>query len=233
MPYFISRIFQEIKHISSTTELDGMLKEVLYMDDQLVYHLAGRLGFINRPPGINKLYWTFAIIEDHLSDYEKIIDKRLIEEEIQDLSVSTVDGSNIPVDRRDSSASNGSGSRGAFYGHKTSISCGTNCIPVVSITESGRTADSSLFSDSIAPIINLTKATSKEIFAICVDAGYSSTPIIAEIEANNAIPFVDINPRGSHLLQKLKEASNDLTELSKKAIKQGLKKKIEKNGSMM
>jgi len=74
------------------------------------------------------------------------------------------------------------------------------------------------------PILTLAKDTGSEIIAITADAGYSSTSVINEIEAANVIPFVDINKRGSKLLKKLKTAVNNLRDLSKQAIKNGLSK---------
>ncbi len=72
------------------------------------------------------------------------------------------------------------------------------------------------------PILTLERVTDSEILVICADAGYSSTSVITEIKAANAIPFVDLNKRGSKLLQKLKTSINNLRDLSKLAIRKGL-----------
>ncbi len=118
MPHLHARIYQHINHISSTTELDGKLKTVEFLENVLSYTLAGRIGFVNRPPGIKKLYWYLDLLETKLIYYEKSIDIMLVEEKVQDLSVISIDGCNIPVDCRDLSASNGTGSKGFFLDTK-------------------------------------------------------------------------------------------------------------------
>lgn len=200
MAHLNARIYQHINHISSITELDGKLKTVSFIDNRLCFDIAGRLGFVNRPPGIKKLYWYSDYLESNLQIYEKAIDKLLIKENIQDLSVNSIDGCNLSVDCRNLEASNGTGSRG-FFGHKTSIGCGTNCLPIVSRTETGKTADVALFKQSLNPILTLAKDTGSEIIAITADAGYSSTSVIHAIEAADVIPFVDFNKRNSKLLK--------------------------------
>ena len=114
MSHLHARIFQYINHISSTTELDGKLKTVSLINNKLCFDLAGRLGFVNRAPGIKKLYWYSDFLETKLEKYDNIIDKLLIKENVQDLSVNSIDGCNIPVDCRDLEASNGKGSKGFF-----------------------------------------------------------------------------------------------------------------------
>ncbi|MCF2141237.1 MAG: hypothetical protein K9W44_14350 [Candidatus Lokiarchaeota archaeon] len=114
MAHLNARIYQHINHISSITELDGKLKTVSFIDNRLCFDIAGRLGFVNRPPGIKKLYWYSDYLESNLQIYEKAIDKLLIKENIQDLSVNSIDGCNLSVDCRNLEASNGTGSRGFF-----------------------------------------------------------------------------------------------------------------------
>ena len=128
----------------------------------------------------------------------------------------------IPADKRDKSASNGVGSRGITYGHKTSIPAGTFCLPYKSKTETGSTADITQFYPTMDYVVNLAKKTNQDIWVMTADAVYTSIKIIDYIENNNAIPFVDINPRNSKLLKKLKKAAGKLSKLSKKAIKKGL-----------
>ena len=224
IPYLNSHTYQHIKHISSIAELVGNIKTPEYLNNSLQFNLAGRLGFIDKPPGINKFWEMFRFIKKNLESYEIIIDKALCIEEIHDFTVTSVDCVNIPVDKRDQTASNGVGSRGHFFGQKASIGCGTYCIPINSITTSGNSADISLYTSTINPILKLAKIVGQEIWIQTADAAYTSTYLIDYIEASGSIPIIDINPRASTLLKQLKNAANNLQKLSKKAIKNGLKK---------
>ncbi len=55
-----------------------------------------------------------------------------------------------------------------------------------------------------------------------MDAGYSSPGVFDRVEAGGAVPFVDINPKNSGRLQALKDAARAITDVSRKAVKEGL-----------
>lgn len=222
LPYFNARIYMHINHISSISELVGCIKEIEICESSYSYRIAGRLGFIHRPPGKGMFYQNFPLIEDKLQFYEEIIDEMLSIEEIHDFHVISVDCCNVPVDKRDKSASNGVGSRGSFFGQKASIGAGTYCLPVNSVTKSGNSADISLYRETMQPILDLAKKVKQEIWIQTADAAYTSTYLIDDIIASGSVPFIDINPRASKLLKTLKQAAANLEDLSKKAIKNGL-----------
>ena len=222
IPFFNARLYQHAKHISGTNEIIGDIKEPDINDDTFTFRLAGKLGFIAGPPGKHKFYENFSFIDSKIQKYEKIIDDRLSADNIQDFTVISVDCCNIPVDKRDLTASKGTGSRGTFFGHKTSIGAGSYCLPFNSITVSGRTSDSTLFDATFTPIETLAHNTDRDIWVGTADAAYFSFPVIDRIEQADAIPFIDINPRNSQLLLELKQKSTKLARISKKALKSGL-----------
>ncbi len=222
MPYFNAWNYMHIKHISGITELVGEIKTVKEIEGHYVFELAGILGFMTGAPAKGKFFTYFEWIEAHIDILDYNLDLKLISEEIHELTVVSVDGTNIPQDKRDKSASNGHGSRGKFFGQKSSIGCGGNCIPIIGVTKSGNTADAALFNDTIVPIHNLALLTGQDIWAITADAGYTSTYIIEDIIAWDVLSFVDINTRKSKPLKELKEAGVLLQKYSKKAIKRGL-----------
>ena len=222
IPFFNARLYQKAKCFSSISELIGDIKEPDGDNHDLFFRLAGKLGFIAGPPGKHKFYENFSYIDDHIQKYEKLIDERLSTDNIQDFTVVSVDCCNIPVDKRDQTGSKGTGSRGSFYGHKSSIGTGSYCLPFNSITVSGRTSDSALFDATFAPIEALAQKTNRDIWVGTADAAYFSFPVIDRIELADAIPFVDINPRNSLLLQELKQKARKLAQISKKALKSGL-----------
>ena len=224
MPYLNTIIFQHLQQITSKSELVGRIKTPEYEDNEFSFKLAGKLGFVNTPPGKHKFGTNLPIIEQNLENLQDLLNQKLVEEEVIDLTVVSVDGCNIPIDKRDTTATQGTGSKGAFFGHKCSIGIDTNCIPINSETKSGNTADISLYNETIKPIIDLAKKTDKDIWVQTADAAYTSTYLIDDIIANESVPIIDINPRSSKLLKELKVAAANLQILSKKAIKNGLSK---------
>ncbi len=222
MPYFNARIFLFIKHLSSINEFVGEIKKAEYENEKYIFKFAGKLGFITGAPGKNAFYNYFTRIETLIGDMENNLDYILAINKIHDLTVVSVDGTHIPADKRDKTASNGVGSRGSFYGQKCSIGAGTYCLPIRAITESGNTADAALFNITMNPIQDLANISGQDIWVQTADAGYTSTYIIEDIIANDSVPFIDINPRNSKLLKKLKEKAGKLAKLSKLAIKNGL-----------
>ncbi len=222
IPFFNARLYQKAKYFSSISEFIGAIKEPDLDDRKFIFRLAGKLGFIAGPPGKHKFYAHFAYIENHIHKYEKLIDDKLSADNIHDFTVVSVDCCNIPVDKRDLTGSKGTGSQGTFFGQKASIGVGSYCLPFNSITASGRTSDSALFDATFSPIETLAQSTNRDIWVGTADAAYFSFSIIDRIELADAIPFVDINPRNSQLLQELKKKAAELAHISKKALKSGL-----------
>ena len=60
IPFFNSMIYQHIHHISGIEEVVGNLKTAEFKDTGLYYRLAGRIGFIYRPPKLGEFYFFFA-----------------------------------------------------------------------------------------------------------------------------------------------------------------------------
>lgn len=229
LPYFNAMQYQAKEKISSITELYGKLKKIELDGDNGIYRLAGRLGFVMGVPEEKKFYYYFKEIEQILGKNCPCVDLELIHSNLIDFKVQSIDGSNIPVDKRDLSASNGSGSRGPFFGQKTSVGVDSNCIPIYAETSTGRTSDITLFYPTFDYIYSLAYGSNQEIWALTLDAGYSSTYVIDYLEDRQIIPFVDLNTRQSKLLKELKCSAIALQKLSKKAIKEGLTKKKRKD----
>lgn len=114
MPYFNARLYLHINYISSTKEFMGEIKKLEYFKDKYIYKLSSEFGFLTGAPGKNMFYQKFKLIERILGNFEEKIDFLLAEKGVHDLTVVSVDGTNIPIDKRDGSASNGMGSRGFF-----------------------------------------------------------------------------------------------------------------------
>ena len=105
---------------------------------------------------------------------------------------------------------------------KASVGAGANCLPAAAAVAGGRVSDPSLLEVTLAPVEALAKDTNQDIWVNVMDAAYSSPSVMNRIEAGGAVPFVDLNPKHSQLLQNLKETMKALKPLSKKAAKEGL-----------
>ncbi len=228
MPYFNAMQYQSKEKITSIQNLLGSLKKTEIVDNKLVYTLAGTLGFVMGVPEEAKFYTAFRKLEEIFGIPDAYLDYELIHAELVDLKVQSIDGSNVPVDKRDKTATNGTGSRGAFFGQKTSICADANCIPLFSQTSTGRTSDITLFYPTFDYVYSMMQGTDQEMWVMNLDAGYSSTYVIEYLEARNIVPFVDLNSRQSKRLKQLKLGAYALQELSKKAIQKGLSKKERK-----
>ncbi len=221
-PYFNALIYSYAHRISSIIEFGGIIKTPTWEDNAFIFRLAGELGFITGAPGLKKYYEHFNWIEAHISELTKEMNELLAQHGLHDLTIVSVDSTNIPVDKRDQTGSKGTGSRGTFFGHKASVGAGANCLPISEIMATGRSSDTSLFNDTFTPMDNLAKKAEQDIWVGTADAGYTNISVINRIEQADAIPIVDLNPKNSRLLRKLKNAHDDLKRITKKAIKAGL-----------
>lgn len=219
IPFFNALIFQYARHISSTAELIGHLKTPLFEEDGVIFQLAGKLGFFGGAPGKNMVYEQFKILEQMADNYNDLLNEMVVELGMADLSVVSVDGTNIPVDKRDKTGSIGTGSQGTFFGHKSSIACDANCIPLNCTLDTGHCSDVNLFPDTFTPVKDLANRTGQEIWCATMDAAYSTISIISQVESMEVIPIVDINPKNSVLLKELKEKGQDLLVLVRRAFK--------------
>jgi hypothetical protein len=219
LPFFNALIYQRAKHISSIGELIGELKTPLFEGGTTTFPLAEKLGFFGGPPGKNAFYGYFQALEQMAKECNTLLNEKLAELEIFDLSVVSVDTTNVPVDKRDTTGSIGTGSRGTFFGHKSSIACDAQCIPINSVLDTGRCSDNTLFPDTIKPVKEVIIRSGHETWCVVLDAAYSEEATISEVESMNAIPIVDINPKNSALLNDLKEKGNMLLEFARKAFK--------------
>jgi hypothetical protein len=152
-------------------------------------------------------------------NYEDLLNELCVRLGMADLSVVTVDCTNVPVDKRDNTGSIGTGSQGTFFGHKSSIGCDANCIPLNSTLDTGHCSDINLFPDTINPMKNLANRTGQEIWCATMDAAYSTMSVISQVESMNIVPIVDINPKNAVMLKNLKEKGQDLLKLVRKAFK--------------
>ena len=200
----------------------GDLKEPCIEGKKLLFKDAGELGFVAGPPEAKKFYSHFQFIEANIGEAWDIASKQLAGLKALDLTAVTADGTNVAVDKRDTTGSVGTGSRGTFFGHKASICAGANCLPAAATVAGGRASDPSLLEATLAPVEALAVETNQDIWVDVTDAAYSSPQVVDRIEAGGAVPFVDLNPKNSPLLQSLKDAAMPLKDLSKKAAKEGL-----------
>ena len=194
-----------------------------------IFPLASKLGFFGGPPRSNAFYGAFRDLENMALDIDKMLNDKLADLEMFDLSVVSVDSTNVPVDKRDTTGSIGTGSRGTFFGHKSSIACDAQCFPLHCELDTGHRSDLKMFSDTIAPVKDLAERSGENIWCVVLDAAYSDISVISEVEAMNAVPIVDINPKNSALLKELKEKGIELRKFTKKALKsasQDLKRKL-------
>ena len=59
MPYFNAKVYQHINLISNMSQLHGKLKELKRVDGHYWFELAGKLGFIVKPPTYHRLRFFF------------------------------------------------------------------------------------------------------------------------------------------------------------------------------
>ncbi|HMF34760.1 MAG TPA: hypothetical protein VKK79_25285 [Candidatus Lokiarchaeia archaeon] len=222
LPFFNAWAYKQAQRVTSTAELVGALKKPCFEAGRMHFTEAGELGFVAGPPETKKFYANFQYIESHASPAWNLASKELARLGVLDLTAVTVDGTNVPVDRRDTTGSVGTGSRGTFSGHKASVGASANCLPVSGVVAGGRASDVSLLEDTLAPVEDLAREVGQDTFVDIFDGGYSFPDVVDRVEAGGAVPFVDLNPRNSELLQDLKDAANALKDLSKKAVKNGL-----------
>jgi len=218
IPFFNARMYMRAKRISGTSELVGDLKTPSF-SGTVTFPLASKLGFFGGPPGLNAFYSVFRDLEHMAVDIDEILNDKLADLEICDLSVVSVDGTNVPVDKRDKTGSIGTGSRGTFFGHKSSIACDARCFPLHCELDTGHRSDLKMFSDTITPVKDLAGRSGEDIWSVVADAAYSDPSVLVEVEAMNAVPIVDINPKNSALLKELKEKGIELRKFTKKALK--------------
>ncbi|MFO8018598.1 MAG: transposase, partial [Promethearchaeia archaeon] len=219
VPFFNAFIYQHAKHISGTAEFIGLLKTPSFEKDTVIFQLAGKLGFFGGPPGKNMVYTQFKRIEERADHYNALLNEVCVGFGMADLSVVSVDGTNLPVDKRDTTGSIGTGSQGTFFGHKSSIGCEANCIPLNYSLDTGHCSDVTLFPDTINPMNDLANRTGQEIWCTTLDAAYSTMAVINRIESMDIVPIVDINPKNSTMLKKFKEKGQDLLNLVQEGFK--------------
>jgi len=236
VPYFNAKMYQRGKRCSSIAEWVGELKTPSLHGDSVRFPLAAKFGFFGGTPGKNTFYANFTELESRAPEWNDIINKKLAQSNVLDLTIVSVDGTNIPVDKRDTTGSVGTGSRGSFFGHKSSIACDTKCIPINQVVDTGHASDLSLFSDTLKPIKEVERVSGQEIWCIVSDAAYSDLLALSEAEDMNAIPLIDINPKNSVRLKELKELGRDLMEFTRKALQaipEGVKEKFLKDLRMI
>lgn len=219
IPFFNARIFALYNKITSIAELIGQLKVPKFKNGTMKFPLAGKLGFFIGPPGKNMFYDYFKEIERLIGACDGFLNQLISQLQLSDMTAVSVDTTNIPVDKRDNTGSIGTGSRGPFFGHKSSIAADANCIPLNETFGTGHESDSKMFPGTILPVKALADQAGQEIWYVVADAIYSVLMVIFLIEGINAIPFVDINPKNSRLLKKLKEKASALKKYTQKALK--------------
>ena len=202
IPFFNAKMYAEVKRISSTSEIIGTLKEAEWIDGLFIFRLAGTLGFYYGPPEKKKFYQNFKWLDAHLDSFDSFLNEQLATFQVLDLTVTSVDSSNIPMDKRDTTSSQGTGSRGSFFGHKSSIGADSKCIPITQELETGRVHDTILFPDTLDTIQKLSMISGQDMWVVEADAGYFSGLVIDQITHIEAVLFVDLNPKNSSLLKK-------------------------------
>ena len=218
IPFFNAKMYLRAKRFSSTAELVGDIKTPSF-NGTMTFPLAGKLGFFGGPPRQNAFYDAFRDLEHMAVDINEILNDKLAHLEMFDLSMVSVDGTNMPVDKRDKSGSIGTGSRGTFFGHKSSIACDAHCFPLHCELDTGHQSDLKMFSDTITPVKDLADRWGEDIWCVVADAAYSDLSVLSQVESMNAVPIVDINPKNSVLLKELKEKGIELQKFTKKALK--------------
>lgn len=218
IPFFNAKMLMRAKRISGTSELVGEIKTPSF-NGATIFPLASKLGFFGGPPRSNAFYDAFRDLERMAVDIDEILNDKLAHLEMYDLTVVSVDGTNVPVDKRDTTGSIGTGSRGTFFGHKSSIACDARCFPLHCELDTGHRSDLKMFSDTIQPVKDLAHRSGEYIWCVVADAAYSDLSVLSEVESMNAVPIVDINPKNSVLLKELKEKGIELRKFTKKALK--------------
>ena len=218
LPFVNAWIYMHGRKITSTNEFIGLLKTPVIEGDRLYFQLAGMLGFYRGPPGKNDVYARFHQIEQILSTKNKDLSIELVKAGIMDLTVVTVDTTNIPVDKKDKTGSVGTGSRGTFFGHKEATSGDANCIPIEGASHGGRKGDVTTFDDVFEPAKEVSIKTGQDMWVTGVDAGFSAPDIVDKIEAAGAVAFVNVNSKHSARLKALVTSAEALDKLSTKAF---------------
>jgi len=218
MPFLNAWIYMHGRKITSTSEFIGLLKTPEIMGDRLYFPLAGTLGFFRGPPGKNEIYNRFHQLEQILENLNKDVNVVLGKAGIRDMTVVTIDTTNVPVDKKDKTGSIGTGSRGTFFGHKDAISTDSNCIPIAGAIHEGRKGDITTFDGVFEPAKEVASITCQDIWACCADAGFSAPDIVDKIEVAGAVAFVDVNAKHSARLKALVSSAEALDELSTKAF---------------
>jgi hypothetical protein len=218
LPYMNAWIYMHAKKITSINEFIGMLKTPAMIENQVYFPLASDLGFYRGPTGKNEILNRFRQIEQILSKMNLDLSVMLSRAGIMDMTVISIDTTNIPVDKKDKTGSVGTGSRGTFFGHKEAISVDARCIPIEGTLHDGRKSDVTTFDGVFNPASQIAVLTDQDIWAVDVDAGFTSPDIVDKIEAANAIPFVNVNPKASVRLKGLTTAAGALDAISSKAF---------------
>ena len=162
IPFFNAKMYLHAKRISGTAELVGNIKTPSF-NGTMTFPLAGKLGFFGGPPGQNAFYAAFHDLERMAVDIDEILNDKLAHLEMFNLSVVSVDGTNVPVDKRDKTGSTGTGSRGTFFGYKSSIACDARCFPLHCELDTGHRSDLKMFSDTIKPVKDIANRVEKDI----------------------------------------------------------------------
>ena len=178
LPFFYALIYHQARRISSTAESIGLLKEPSLEMDGLVFRFASKFGFFGGPPGKNKVYGQFKALEGKARWYNAVLNEKMNQLALLDLMVVSIDGTNVPVDKRDQTGSIGTGSCGAFFGQKSSIACDVNCVPLNSTLDTGYCPDVNLLPDTLSPVKALANRTGQEIWTLVLDAAYSNMGVI-------------------------------------------------------
>ena len=163
IPFFNAKILMLYKKTTSTAELIGLIKVPKFKNGVMKFPLAGKLGFFSGAPGKNKFYEYFKDIERLIGSCDGFLNQTIAHLQLSDMTVVSVDTTNIPVDKRDKTGSIGTGSRGSFFGHKSSIAADANCIPLNETFGTGHESDSKLFPGTILPVKALADLTDQEI----------------------------------------------------------------------
>src|SRR5271157_1909719 len=105
IPFFNAWAHKQAQRGTSTAELVGELKKPCFEGGRMHFRYAGELGFVAGPPESKKFYANFQYIETHASTTWDLASKELARSGALDLTAVTVDGTNVPVDRRDMTGS--------------------------------------------------------------------------------------------------------------------------------
>ena len=90
IPFFNARIYMRAKRLSGTSELVGEIKTPS-IDGAIVFPLASKLGFFGGPPRSNAFYDAFGDLERGAIKIDEILNDKLANLEIFDLSVVSVE----------------------------------------------------------------------------------------------------------------------------------------------